>query len=764
MRKVAGLMGVVLVLVVLALLAVYWSQRSLLAVGVQQLEWEQLRWRDGNLHVAELSAVYVNDQGSARARLANVTLRPAWRDGPRIELLLIDELQLVWQSADNRPHSETDQPAWQLPSPADFSAPLDWLPQRLEINQLQIQLPCEDPFCTLQGGFQLSSQQQSWVLNTQLELPAPSQTATGWVQLQEQAGRYSLQASVRVPESLQLTGVGNLSGSIELDLSHQGDQWMLRKGQADGRLVQPQLNVLSAVPEAWRPSALTLRVTPQPGRLVDLQNDLLLAVKVAMEGMIAGQLQGDITLSNQSQWQVELSAARLQLSAERLSMPAVQLQGVQLDWPLQGMINAQRLELALSDQASFKVNRVALVDEEAVLTGVQGQLSNTQLLLPLEMPEQMNLTSQLQLDIQRLQQASLKPQSWSLQGGFQQSASGLHFDGNLTAQSGLGTHLQLDWPVDQSWQLQVALTEIFLRAANPLMMTFSDWPALLSFSSGRVTGQLQANGRDSLQQLAGQILLTGGDGIYDRASFNSLSIPLQVSLQRDQLRLSTDALGLHSLDPGLPLGPLHARGSYTAALEQLADGVIELGGFTLGVLEGQVQLEPTSIHLAQPRQSLVAVLEGVELARLFEVYPAEGLSGRGTLDGRFPVSLVNGKLLIENGQIQARQPGGVLRYQAQQLQDMAAANPNLEQLTVVLDDFHYRVLTSDVSYDEQGKLLLGLRLEGSNPAFQQGRQVNLSIQLEEDIPALLTSLQLSGQVNEIIRKRIEQHYLQRRSP
>src|SRR5690606_40311388 len=59
---------------------------------------------------------------------------------------------------------------------------------------------------------------------------------------------------------------------------------------------------------------------------------------------------------------------------------------------------------------------------------------------------------------------------------------------------------------------------------------------------------------------------------------------------------------------------------------------------------------------------------------------------------------------------------------------MAAGNPGLEQLAAALDDFRYRVLASDVSYDEQGKLLLGLRLEGSNPTFQQGRQVNLNIQ------------------------------------
>src|SRR5690606_37847362 len=185
---------------------------------------------------------------------------------------------------------------------------------------------------------------------------------------------------------------------------------------------------------------------------------------------------------------------------------------------------------------------------------------------------------------------------------------------------------------------------------------------------------------------------------------------------------------------------------------------------SIGVLDGRMQLEPATVDLGQPRQTLVAVVQGVELARLFEVYPAEGLSGQGTLDGRFPVTLADGKLLVEDGRLQARQPGGVLRYQAQQLRDLAASNPNLEQLAAALDNFHYQVLASDVSYDEQGVLVLGLRLEGSNPAFQQGRPVHLNIRLEEDIPALLTSLQLSGQVSEIIRNRVQQHYLQRRNP
>lgn len=763
MRKVVTLITVLLVLTLLALFAGQWLQRSLVAAGVEQLQWQQLRWREGSLQLHQVSAVYVSEQGRVGIRGQGVSLKPVWSGGPRLEQLLVEKLQLVWQPADNLPPPATTEP-WLLPSLTELTQPLGWLPQQLQIGQLRVQLPCKEAFCDLVGSLQVDSQSHPLVLDAQVELQAQGRKVTGQLQLQELADRYLLQAAAHIPEPLPLPGLGQLSGSLELALENRGDLWMLHQGQANGRLEQPQLDALAALPEDWRPTALAVQITPQPGNLMEWQDSLMLAVRLATEGKIAGQLVGDLALTRQPRWAAQLSAARLQLSAERLNMAAVQLEGVTLDWPLQGVADAQQMVVGLGDRAPVSIRRLALADQSLTLQGVQAQLGNARLALPLEAPRQLTLTSPLQLGVQQLHQASLKPQGWNLQGDVQYSASGLRIDGNLAVLSGLNSALRLDWPAEQDWQLRLTLGDIFLRAANPLAATFTDWPALLSFSSGRVSGQLQASGSDSLQQLTGQLALTGGEGVYDRASFSGLTLPVSVALQRDQLRLSTDGLALKTLDPGLVLGPLQARGSYAAPLGHLTEGVLELRQASLGVLEGQVKLEPASINLSQPRQSMVAIVEGVELARLFEVYPAEGLSGRGTLDGRFPVSLVNGKLLVEHGQLQARQPGGVLRYQTPQLRDLASSNPNLEQLAAALDNFRYRVLASEVSYDEQGVLILGLRLEGSNPAFQQGRQVNLNIRLEEDIPALLTSLQLSGQVSDIIRKRIEQRYLQQSSP
>jgi hypothetical protein len=87
---------------------------------------------------------------------------------------------------------------------------------------------------------------------------------------------------------------------------------------------------------------------------------------------------------------------------------------------------------------------------------------------------------------------------------------------------------------------------------------------------------------------------------------------------------------------------------------------------------------------------------------------------------------------------------------------MLGGNQAMNLVVQALQNFHYSVLNSTIDYDEQGKLTLGLRLEGRNPELRGGQPVVLNVNLEEDIPALLTSLQLSGRVNEAVTRRVRE--------
>jgi hypothetical protein len=47
-------------------------------------------------------------------------------------------------------------------------------------------------------------------------------------------------------------------------------------------------------------------------------------------------------------------------------------------------------------------------------------------------------------------------------------------------------------------------------------------------------------------------------------------------------------------------------------------------------------------------------------------------------------------------------------------------------------------------------------LEGRNPDIEKGRAFNFGINLEENIPQLLTSLQLTDRVSDTIQRRVQE--------
>ena len=79
-------------------------------------------------------------------------------------------------------------------------------------------------------------------------------------------------------------------------------------------------------------------------------------------------------------------------------------------------------------------------------------------------------------------------------------------------------------------------------------------------------------------------------------------------------------------------------------------------------------------------------------------------------------------------------------------------------MTTVLDaleDFHYNLLTSDITFSDAGKLHLKTALRGYNPAFENGRIINFNLDIEEDINALLASLRLSREIEDRVDQRIQ---------
>ncbi|MEK1906368.1 MAG: YdbH domain-containing protein, partial [Pseudomonas sp.] len=200
-----------------------------------------------------------------------------------------------------------------------------------------------------------------------------------------------------------------------------------------------------------------------------------------------------------------------------------------------------------------------------------------------------------------------------------------------------------------------------------------------------------------------------------------------------------------------------------ARLGQPLRGLLSWQTAQSGLFNGQAWLPAGQVDLGQPGQRLQLQFKDVQLEEIFRVYPAEGLAGHGSLRGELPLLLDAAGLRIEQGQMAAQAPG-YLQFRSEKIRTLGRSNPGMQLVVDALDDFHFDLLDSAVSYAADGKLQLALRLQGRNPDVEKGRPINLNVNLEEDIPALLTSLQLTDRVSETIRQRVQQRLRQRHAP
>jgi hypothetical protein len=107
--------------------------------------------------------------------------------------------------------------------------------------------------------------------------------------------------------------------------------------------------------------------------------------------------------------------------------------------------------------------------------------------------------------------------------------------------------------------------------------------------------------------------------------------------------------------------------------------------------------------------------------------------------------------------------GGTLHYRSADSDNLASTHKSMATVVDILSDFHYTQLSAQVTLEPTGKLLLGFTLNGQNPSVQNARPIHLNVNIEEHLPTLLRSLQITNQVNEVIQKRIEQNLLKQRT-
>lgn len=184
---------------------------------------------------------------------------------------------------------------------------------------------------------------------------------------------------------------------------------------------------------------------------------------------------------------------------------------------------------------------------------------------------------------------------------------------------------------------------------------------------------------------------------------------------------------------------------------------VEFRDVSAALLGGKVTSDGLRFERAEPRHALSIKVEHIDMQQLLQLEQQQGLVGTGLLDGVMPVMLTPTGIQVQDGVLEARPPGGILQYRPAPgtAPTLGVAPTQLQLMLQALENFHYTVLKIQVQYAEDGTLFLAARLEGKNPDWQEGRPVHFNLTVQENIPALLRTLQIIQGIPQAIENRLQ---------
>jgi len=425
--------------------------------------------------------------------------------------------------------------------------------------------------------------------------------------------------------------------------------------------------------------------------------------------------------------------------------------------------NGESAVIGFSPSSVVVTERLAFIDEDQgfTLEDLRTNLSDVTLTLdygaPGSWPARVAVEGEVKIDATRIEHPLLVPQAWNFRGRVAGPLANLRAQGVLV--SGAGLELDLDIQIHPGGAVSILVDSVIAgeKGIRALTETFAGWPPLLTLNSGNAgvsvefrigpEGRLGVNGNASLKDVA---------GVFDRTAFSGVSGGVFAALEGDLLTAGLSDLTVEQVNPGVSVSSIRFSGDYAAPGRTPMKGQLTVKEAKARFLEGALQIPAGVYDLEAGAGRVLLDIQDLSLTRLMDVYPAEGLGGSGFLSGRLPVSFSRDGIEVVKGRVSAEAPGGRLQLPAEKLQAMLGNNQAMDLVVQALQNFHYSVLSSAIDYDKTGKLTLGLRIEGKNPDVRGGQPVILNLNLEDDIPALLTSLQLSGRVNEAVTERVRE--------
>ncbi|MDI3324126.1 YdbH domain-containing protein [Pontibacterium granulatum] len=268
-------------------------------------------------------------------------------------------------------------------------------------------------------------------------------------------------------------------------------------------------------------------------------------------------------------------------------------------------------------------------------------------------------------------------------------------------------------------------------------------------------GRFDHNGVGSVQN--GKLSLTfwnavnGADAAWGKTVLRGIGWQSSSRYSASGAFSDKGALTVGSLFGGVEIDNISTRYSF----RQTPKGTrtVSVAPVSAEMLGGDIRVDGFKTALQSPDISTSVTVEQLDVAKILELEQQKGLSGSGQMSGRFPFRYNAEGASVNDGRLTAPE-GGVIRFQPDAaVAAYAATNPALGMALGALENFQYDTLDIKLNYQPDGTALLNTRLKGRNPDWNNGHPVDFTINVEENIPDLVRTLQFADQLTEKLEKR-----------
>jgi hypothetical protein len=306
----------------------------------------------------------------------------------------------------------------------------------------------------------------------------------------------------------------------------------------------------------------------------------------------------------------------------------------------------------------------------------------------------------------------------------------------------------LEGDVNSTWKAVLPGT----GALDEAMLTLDIKGSGASWDGG---GKIIVHGveRRREQQLSVEVVKFGGR--YKKTALVAMNATAELALDEGPRTTKEARAQVELLDIGFPVKNITAHFELAPHARTRAP-VLQVKKLTAELLGGRVRSEPFTWIPGKDTHRIVVELEGIGVNDIMRLEQRQDLHGTGRLDGRIPIEFTREGIHVKQGTLSARPPGGDIRYlPTAKVLALAKTNASIKMVVDALGNFQYHKMDVTSDYKPSGDLVLKVQLAGKNPNWQSGLPVNLNLNVEENIPALLRSLQLSGEISERVRQQYQ---------